>query len=189
MKKMLVIALAVLSLPLFVTGCGSEMATGAVLGAGAVAGGNAVVEGTKIELDKKEAAILARRAEVLAKLETSTSDLEKQQLQAENESLQTKLDQIGTGRVAVDVGDKALKTNWTDPAQVSSFAGIAIAAALAEYFRRKNKTTETKLEVVDTKYGAIKSGVNKTLSESQPEQSKVLYANIGDAQKAAGIKT
>lgn len=178
MKKMLVIALAVLSLPLFVTGCGSETATGAVLGAG----GTAVIVGTKSELDQKEAVILARRAEILAKLETSTDDLEKQQLQAENTALQKKLDQVQTGKVAVDIGDKALKTNWTDPAQVSSFAGIAIAAAIAEYFRRKGNTTAVK-------YDAIKAGVNKTLAESAPSESQVLYANIGEARKKAGLKT
>jgi TolA-binding protein len=187
MKKMLVIALAVLSLPLFVTGCGSETATGAILGAGAVAGGNAIVEGTRVELDKKEAAILARRSEILKQLEASTDQLEIAQLQAENESLQKKLSDIQTGRTAVDIGDQALKTNWTDPEAITGFATTAIAAVLAEYFRRKNKITEQKLEVVDTKYGATKSGINKYLAETPPEQSKVLYETIGEARKEAGI--
>jgi hypothetical protein len=80
---------------------------------------------------------------------------------------------------------------WT--ALIGGIGGILLVGTpaglkLAEYLKKIQELRDSKL-LVDTKYAAIKSGVNQTLAESAPEQSKVLYSNIGDAQKAAGIKT
>jgi hypothetical protein len=66
--------------------------------------------------------------------------------------------------------------------------GTPAGMKLAQYLKQLQELRDAKL-LVDKKYGAIKEGVNLTLSESQPEQSKVLYENIGDAQKAAGVKS
>ena len=78
---------------------------------------------------------------------------------------------------------------WT--ALIGGIGGILLVGTpagmkLAQYLAQLQQLRDAKL-LVDTKYAAIKDGVNQTLAESEPAQSKILYANIGAAQQAAGV--
>jgi hypothetical protein len=179
MKKYLFLALITVSI-LCVSGCGSGFAEGAAIGTGVAVGGNAYLNAVKAGLDEKEALLIAQREAALNELSASTDDLEKAALQNKIKVMEKQLIDIGGQKQIVDIGNKATETNWADPEAVGGLAGTGIAAFMAWYFARKGKTTSKK-------YDAIKAGVNKTLAEQPKETTEVLYKNIGEARKQAGV--
>ena len=66
----------------------------------------------------------------------------------------------------------------------SGIAGIILAGTPLGI---KVSNVAAQLKDISNRYSAIKSGVNKTLAETPPDESKVLYQNIGEARKQAGV--
>lgn len=58
---------------------------------------------------------------------------------------------------------------------------LGLAVVLGGIFGKK------KLDIVTSKYTAMKIGVEKTRNEATLENATLLYKNIGDARKAKGI--
>ena len=82
-------------------------------------------------------------------------------------------------------------TAWNPYAIPINIALGLISLALGWYAAAKKKSeaeATAKAQVAATKYAAMKDGVNKTLAETTPEVSKVLYDNIGQARVVNGVK-
>jgi len=166
MKRWMIVAVMML---LCCGGCGS---TGAF--AGGAATGAALTNtfaGAKADLNAKQQALLTEQAEIVAKLEASNDDAEKAMLEAQNAALKKKLELVQTGQEGLEVVEKGISTDWTNPKETTPWA-LSGGSLLLAYFLNKKRMSLAQL------LQALSEGVEKYKAQAQPAEAQKLYEDI-----------
>lgn len=181
MKKTVLMMIVLLSAALVgLAGCsgGAEMFA---LGGAAGAGLTNTMAGVRADLDAKEAELLAAQAERVKRLEASTDAAERQVLEAEIAALRKQLEITQTAQVGLDVGQKAMATDWTDPEQSAPWLLALLTAGYGVVVNKKKKSIEEVLQ-------AVNEGVEKFKSQSDPTTAEKLYADIKERKMKAKVE-
>lgn len=166
MKRIFIISITCL----FFAGC----STGAGAFAGGAATGAALTNtfaGAKADLNARQQALLAEQAEIVAKLEASNDDAEKTVLEAQNAALKKKLELVEAAQAGIKTAQKAVETDWTDPAQTAPWILSAVVAAFGIITQKKKTSIATMLK-------AVNEGVEKFKAQAQPADAQKLYEAV-----------
>ena len=155
--------------------------TGMLIG-GAAAGAatSQTVAGIEADLAAQQELLLARQVETLEKLEASTDLAEKAAFEAEIAALKKKLEINASAQAGVQLGRKALGTNWKDPTEYAPWVVSAVLAGLGVLQKRQ----KTQLSTVLT---AVNEGIEKYKAEAEPAVATKLYETIKERKAKNGV--
>jgi len=175
------ILITVCALMIVISGCGSELGTFA---AGAVGGGalSGTIAGAEADLERAKQQKLAELETALVELDSAKDEVQKTAAQAKVKALEKKVENLTDIQTGTKLVKAGTKIDWSDPAAVGGFGSTAISAALAIYFRRKQKRE-------NRKRSAEKVGVRKTIKVlaalpsqeaiTAPMVESLIFNNIG----------
>jgi len=149
-------------------------------GAAAGAAASQTAAGIEADLEAQQEALLARQVETIKKLEASNDLAETAALEAEIAALKKKLEINASAQVGVQLGRKAMGTDWKDPTEYAPWVVSVIATGLG-YLQRKEKV---KLSTVLT---AVNEGVEKYKAQTDPVTANKLYETIKERKTKNGV--
>lgn len=174
------IVITVCALMIIISGCGSELGT---FVAGAAGGGalSGTIAGAEADLERAKQQKIAELETALVELDSAKDEVEKTAAQAKVKALEKKVENLTDFQTGTEIVKAGTKIDWKDPKAVGGFSSVAISAALAIYFRQKQKRE-------NRKRSAEKVGREKTINElaalpaeeiTAPLVKSLLFTNTG----------
>lgn len=167
MKHTVLIILTCMALMLGVSGCGEEALIGGAVGGAMVN----TISGANADLDAQIQFELDRKAELVEQMSTVNDDTQLALMQARLDAQNETIKKLQTGKTALEIGERAIGTNWTDPAEAAPWVGNGILAIMYWLQLKKGRNLS----------GLLKSwqqATNTHMAKAPPDEAEKLRGRI-----------
>jgi len=167
MKHTVLMILITIILALGVSGCGEEALIGGAVGGAMVN----TISGANADLDAQIQLELDRKAELVEQMSAVNDDAQLALMQARLDTQNETIKKLQTGKTALEIGERAIGTNWTDTAETAPWISTGVLGLMYLLQGKKTRNLAGLLKVLN-------QGVNTHMAKTTPEEAEKLRSRI-----------